>query len=411
MPGDKSWYWQHRHALLGVAAAAAGGYTTYRIYNSSASGTLRKIQTALANYGEGCAAASATFAAVLRDLNGYLQSDKDEVPQSIRQLAKLFQAQEVQASLRAGVSTLVAGVTEQLAAGSRDGDALRGPSAIDKVIEAVLSERGRSLVGLAVSVASRNCTAVFCDAVQSIYRQAAEGGSAPAGPSATAELLAFLASERGERLLSVIVTDTVRNGVGVYVDKTAGVNYYNDLFSSLADPAHKQAVTEVLVAVTKVFCRESVGSYVSSSAAAAARPGGSRAAAPAAAAPAAAAGSGGRQQQGAAASPAGCSEAEELEIDLTGPAPASSSVGAGDMLGFVVQAYRFGEVRQLVADLTRTGTRELVGSLVQEASGSLLQGADVRQLLRGALNKVYVMASMVLFLSLYAASPGAIMHS
>jgi hypothetical protein len=410
---DRSWYYRHRHALLGVAAAAAGGYTAYKVYSSSTNGTLRKINDALANYSKGSLAASSTFAAVLTDLNTYLQSDKDEVPQSVKQLAKLFQAKEVQDSLKTGVTTLVSGVTEQLAATStKDEDSARGPSALDKIIEAVLSERGRSLVGLAISVASRNSTAIFCEALQNIYKQAAEAPSSSSASSsqstAMVEILNFMSSDQGERLLSVVIGNFVRNAVGVYVDKTANINYYNDLFSSLAEPAHKQALTEVMSAVTAVFCKELVGTYVSSSSAAAS---GARQAASSSSRPSTAPSSPARAAASSSTptveEPSSPTASAASDINITAAPPATTS----EMLGFVVQAYRQQEVRQLVADLTRTGTREFVGSVIHETAGTYLQGSDVKQLMRMAMNKVYVMLSMLLFLGLYATSPRAIMPS
>jgi hypothetical protein len=100
-------------------------------------------------------------AAVLaEDIKSFLASDSDEVPRSLRQLAKLARCSDVQDTLAACVSSSVKGLMS-----SSSGDPGE-PSLVDKVIEAVLSDRGQTLVGLAVRTAAQQSTDTFCIALR-----------------------------------------------------------------------------------------------------------------------------------------------------------------------------------------------------------------------------------------------------
>ena len=244
------WYQDKRivWACCGVTAAVVA----YKAYNSESVRNARKqVQDAsksMADCAQALSSASDTVALITSDLRSFLSSNTDTVPQSLRQLNKLLQTPELHDTLQATVSSMVRGLSDATSSGSSD-----GPSSLDVILEAILSDRGRSLVGMAVGIVSKNGTTAFCDFLQASTLSTA-GDQAPA--SMMSEALTLLASDKGERVLSLLVTKSVKSAVSTYVDSTAGVNMYEDIFSSLRPQEHRDAVTEIMSRIVGVFCKE-----------------------------------------------------------------------------------------------------------------------------------------------------------
>lgn len=104
----------------------------------------------------------------------------------------------------------------------------RGPPpkpALDRLLDALLSDRGLSLVSVAVSVGARNCVATYCESRHALGAadRAARGGPQP---DLTNRLLDFLASPRGQQLAVLSVSAFVTSGVRCYLDQTLELNFY-----------------------------------------------------------------------------------------------------------------------------------------------------------------------------------------
>ncbi len=81
-------------------------------------------------------------------------------------------------------------------------------SALDRVLEALLSERGHSLVSVAVSLGARNLVTGFCEVRHRLAAaDRAAAGLGPqlpgAQPDLTNRLLDFLATQRGQQLVRI----------------------------------------------------------------------------------------------------------------------------------------------------------------------------------------------------------------
>jgi hypothetical protein len=102
-----------RYLLLGAGTAAAG-YAAYRLYHSGAIGEGRqrvaRLRAAVAAYAEAFGTGGATLQLLLGDLHTFLQSDRQEVPPSLRQLARLMQSPEAADTASATVAALIRGV-------------------------------------------------------------------------------------------------------------------------------------------------------------------------------------------------------------------------------------------------------------------------------------------------------------
>jgi hypothetical protein len=125
--------------------------------------TQQALQTAadtLARYSDAASSVGQVAAVLAEDIKSFLASDSDEVPRSLRQLAKLARCSDVQDTLAACVSSSVKGLMSS--SSGEPGE----PALVDKVIEAVLSDRGQTLVGLAVRTAAQQSTDTFCIALR-----------------------------------------------------------------------------------------------------------------------------------------------------------------------------------------------------------------------------------------------------
>jgi hypothetical protein len=101
---------------------------------------------------------------------------------------------------------------------------------VDKVLEAVLSDRGHNLVTVALGVATRNATSAVCDFVKAQQQEAV--GLTTGG--VLGSIMQLLSSEQGEHVLSLLVTKSMRTAVETYVEVTASCNSYDDLLGSIS---------------------------------------------------------------------------------------------------------------------------------------------------------------------------------
>ncbi|KAG2493144.1 hypothetical protein HYH03_008568 [Edaphochlamys debaryana] len=276
------WYQQHKMLVWGSAAAVTA-YAAYRAMSADDADSgceepqvsraacrqsrqqtgFQRLRSTIQNYSSAASTLAETAAIVSADIRTFLTSDQEELPQSLRQLNKLLQSRELQETVMTVTSSVVRGVAAATVGG--DGQAMAGPPGpplVNTVIEAVLSERGRGLVGMAVGVATRNATVAVCEFLERRMDAAASGtaGGLPGGIGVK-DVLDLLTSENGEKLLTLLLTKSIRTAVTSYVDATTGYNMYDDVLASIAKQEHRDALTDILTRMTASFCREAVVSY------------------------------------------------------------------------------------------------------------------------------------------------------
>lgn len=262
-----------RYALLGGAAVLAGALA-YKAYSSDALGrgrsALERVRAAVRQYVDALATGADVASALLRDLQAFLASDSNELPPSLRQLARLLQSQEATATAAATAAAVYTGISGAVAGASRNGNSGKdgtadgqqaqrgGGDAFDRVLAAVLSDRGQSLVGLAVSMGAKGMVAAYVEASARAAAAAADAGRPPR-PDPADRALDFLSTSRGQQLAVLAVAAAAGSGTRAYMETTLGVNLYEDLFESMAKPRHLDAVKQCMGS----FARELVGAALS----------------------------------------------------------------------------------------------------------------------------------------------------
>jgi len=279
-----AWVLQNKSSLaVACVASAAAGYLAYKAYNSTGvantHAALMRAAETLNKLCSGAGDAAETLAQVSNDLRTFLASDADEVPQSLKQLAKLAQCPEVQDTI-----TSCVGAAARAAAGPATDAAL---AVVDRLLDAALSERGNSLVALAISTAARDGTSSLVtalrDAVQSAYagqqQQHGSRAAAAAAASATtatggdaltacmARAVDALQSPAGERLLRAVISSGVGSAGGACMEQISGStgDLCAPLMAAFSQPENLQALTEVVAALSGACTREmmavAVGGY------------------------------------------------------------------------------------------------------------------------------------------------------
>ena len=131
---------------------------------------------------------------------------------------------------------------------------------VDKILDALLSDRGHSLVSVAVSMGAKNMVSSYVEATSRAATHERLNGDAPQEqqPDTTDKLFTFLSSSEGQQLAVMAVAAFASNGMRVYMDKSLEVNFYEDLFSSMSKPQHLEAVKQCV----GVFARDVVAVYL-----------------------------------------------------------------------------------------------------------------------------------------------------
>jgi hypothetical protein len=87
---------------------------------------------------------------------------------------------------------------------------------------------------------------------------AVQGNDTSLQQDSTDKMFSFLSTPEGQQLAVMAVAAFASNGMRVYMDKSLEVNFYEDLFSSMAKPHHLEAVKQCV----GVFARDVVASYL-----------------------------------------------------------------------------------------------------------------------------------------------------
>lgn len=349
---SRSWwvdYVFHKHtlALAAALAASAGAGALYAYKRDEIARTKQLFYDWAAlvyNGSKSISAASKMAADVTEELQDFLSTNKNDIPPRIRQMLKLLSSTEVQSCVRTTVTTIVEGSANVLG-----GDPSDGVPVLDKVLESLLSEKGKSLLGLAIGVAARNSTSVFCDFLSSCVRNAdIQAADLEVG---FRSLAAWATSEQGERLLSLLTHGSVKAAVAVYIDKTSAYNTVNDILSALSKRENAALIKEIVSTMSKSFCQEAMTLVMAR---------------------------------------------QELGFSTT-------SVAQG-LAGFLTEICRRDEVRRLIVDVARTTTREAIQSALHTSPPGSGSGSTML-FVQSMARQVYVLASVLLFLGVYAVSP------
>ncbi|KAL0924947.1 hypothetical protein M5K25_005808 [Dendrobium thyrsiflorum] len=226
---------RRRRWILLLAAAGLSSYGAYRVYHlpsvSSKRRNLVKFVRALVSIAEAISSSADAVSVVSCDLNRFLQSESDEIPTSLKQVAKIARSDELSSSISRVSEALTVGIIRGMGSTSDS----QGFS--DRLLEKLFSSNGSGFASVMVGSFARNLVMAFYsggDGMDSSY--------AP-------RWVNIMCDEKCRELIAESIQHFVGTAVAVYLEKTMEINTYDELFSGLTNPRHEAQVKEVLVSV------------------------------------------------------------------------------------------------------------------------------------------------------------------
>lgn len=231
--------------LLG-AAFGVSGYSLYRVYRLPSVARKRqrllKLVGALVSVAEAVSDSAETIGIVSKDLNKFLQSSSDQIPNSIKQISKIVKSPELSESVTVVTQASTLGILRGYnRCSSTDSGRICGSSSfIEQVLDKILTPAGSAFASVVVGSFARNLVMAFYS--DKVGGTGSESETIPA-------LVNFMCNDKMKELIGDCIQLFVSSAVTVYLEKTMDINTYDEILSGMTNPKHDDKVRDMLVSV------------------------------------------------------------------------------------------------------------------------------------------------------------------
>lgn len=183
-----------------------------------------------------------TVSIVSNDLNRFLASESDEIPNSLKQLSKIATSNEFSIMVSRLSQSLTQGILIGYSNCNKASEIGVDVSSLsDRVMERLFSKAGTGFVSVVVGSFARNLVLGFYS------NESVDSGSRRT--DGVPGWVSVLCDEKCGKLIGDCVQTFVSTAVAIFLDKTMDVNTYDEVFAGLTNPKHHEKVKGVLVSL------------------------------------------------------------------------------------------------------------------------------------------------------------------
>lgn len=261
-----------------LCSVGFGGYGVYRAYRAPFVARKRrrlsKLLSALVSVAEAVSESADTVGILSKDVKEFLQSDSDQVPNSMNQISKIARSEQFSDSLVSVTRAVTVGVLRGYQSTNRTGGnetgSNSGSNLVDRVLDKLLAPAGSGFASVVVGSFARNLVLAFYSDARAQFGEESNSSDANAtsgvgnvgsNSDPASMWVDVVCGDKCGELIGNCVQLFVSTAVAVYLDKTMHINTYDDFFAGLTNPKHETRVRDMMASV----CNGAIESLIKTS--------------------------------------------------------------------------------------------------------------------------------------------------